>query len=69
MSWHAPQIGLYTVYSTTNPDHTTRPPSPEWTEEGSLWAAEPSDVLWSTTMGNTVYKNYVVIAHCDQPTR
>jgi len=69
LTWRAPQMGLYVIYSTINPDHTTLPPSSEWIQEGSLWVPVAGDAMWSTTMDNAQYKNYVVIADCSPPTR
>ncbi|MBU0691092.1 hypothetical protein KKH18_04680, partial [bacterium] len=65
LKFTAPQNGIYTVYSTTYPNHDGNPPGPDWLPEGSILGAAGEELWWEGFPTEDLYKNYIVVAECE----
>lgn len=64
VSFDAPFVGSYRVYSATIPNSVYYPNSPDWTLESTLTALSPGRVSYLDLAYPVIYKSYVVTHQC-----
>ena len=65
LRWIAPYQCDYLLYSTTNPNHDSSPPGPDWTLEVILPNVPAVNAEWEDVDAlDESYRNYIVITNC-----